>query len=438
MSKTTRSLRNKPPASSSPAIANLFRRGGAIVLWLVVIVIGVAAPGAGAAEPAWTWRITRDHDNVWLQSSYNDQEMFDYRIGAGGAVAEMRDVKNNYRRLLSPSYQGEVTDRIIQWTWWSDSITKEVADVRPFEYRFNVTQGGTGAGQISPTMSVEIHPRCDTLAERVGQRPLSPGEQAGEMTTATTSPNENQPLCDVVDIYSVPQDQWLRALQPFMRSKVSALTRYLLAPDGVLKIRRLMLVDRVFLDQQETRFEKLYVEAWTPFDRSGTFDGLALDVDADGNPTRWYKAGENIPYYPQFPVAETNGYAVVFKVGGHHTDTSVGVVFGKQQALPGGGGNLHVLNLMDWDNGVGVLPALSLSNVERGSVIDITIALLPRHDLGGGTAKLLDSLVSAIPTPVVHDPYYAASGELRDVVSRLTRNLVESGIRTEHIGGLGR
>lgn len=377
---------------------HIFIQPGIPVMILSLLVW--SAPAA-TAEPVWTWNAFTDQGDVWLRSAADGQGMFDFRLGAGGAIAEMRDVQAGAKRLLSPSFQGEATDRIIQWTWWSDSITNPIAGLPAFEHRFNVTQGGTFSNQISPTMSVRI---------RSG--------------------------VNIVDVYSLPQDQWKTQQQPHMQGKISALTRYEMAADGVLKIRRVMLVDHVYLRGEETQFDKLYVEAWSPFDRSGTFDGLALGVDANGNPNWWYQAGNNIPHYPNFPVASTNGYAVVFRIGSHQTNTAVGLVFGLSQVSPATTGNSHVLNSMSWNNGIGILPALNLSNVALGSVIDTTIALVPRHSLNAEMAGQLATLVPQIPAPVVHAPATAFAGELGDIVTRLKTNLTQSGQRTQHLAAV--
>lgn len=355
-----------------------------------------------AVEPVWTWKTSINQGDVWLRSEAGGQGMFDFRLGAGGAIAELRDIQADNKRLLSPSFQGEATDRIIQWTWWSETVTNVVEGLPAFEHRYNLTQGGTFSGGISPSMSVHIKEGSN-----------------------------------IVDVYSVPLDQWKTEQQPHMKGKVSALTRYEMAPNGVLKVRRVMLVDHVKLRGKKMGFENLYIESWSPFDRSGTFDGLALAVDSSGNPTWWYLAGTNIPNYPGLAVASTSGYAVVYRNGSHQTNTAVGLVFGKGQVSPATDGNSHVLNLMTWDNGIGILPALNLTNVAPGSVIDSTFALVPRRALDAEMAAQLTALVPQIPAPVVHAPGSKTfTGELGGIVKQLRTNLKESGKRTQNLAAL--
>ena len=49
------------------------------------------------------------------------------------------------QNLLAPSFQGERTDRVVQWTLWElgQTIRHNVASLPDFEDRFNLTQAGT-------------------------------------------------------------------------------------------------------------------------------------------------------------------------------------------------------------------------------------------------------------------------------------------------------
>lgn len=388
---------------SSPAVSSHFSSLVRKAFWayFAAHLSLMAAVSPAAADPVWTWQAFTFQNDVWLRSYADGKGMFDFRLGAGGAIAEMRDVQAGYKRLLSPSFQGEATDRIIQWTCWSDSITHPITGLPSFEHRFNITQGGDFSGQITPTLSVCI---------RSG--------------------------VNIVDVYSVPQDQWKTQQQAHMQSKFSTLTRYEMADGGVLKIRRVILVDRVYLSGAETQFAQLYLEGWSPFDRSGTFDGLALSLDSKGDPNWWYQAGSNIPNYPSFATASTHGYAVVYQVGSHQTHTAVGLVFGRGQVNPATAGNAYVLNMMSWDNGIGILPAIRLSGVALGSVIDSTIAVLPHSGLNAEMSAELSALVPQIPAPVVHPPTADLGGELGDIVARLQANLLTTGVRTQNLAGL--
>ncbi|MCE5276881.1 MAG: PEP-CTERM sorting domain-containing protein [Planctomycetaceae bacterium] len=358
---------------------------------------------ASARGQDWAWNVAVSGGDIWLASSGGGVPTFDYRIGASGAISEMRDVPDAYQRLLSPSYAGEATDRIVQWTAWSNTVRYEATSLPDFEKRFNLTQGGNFAGTISPTMAVEYNPAAGRL-----------------------------------DVYSVPQDQWKTENAAAMQSKFSALTRYEMLDQGVLAVRRVIRVGAVTLQGAPATFDHLYIEGWSPFDRSSTtFNALALGLDAAGNPNWWYRAGYNIPMYPGFDVdTQTNGYAVVYDEDAYASSTAVGLVFGKRQIVSDGSADKYEVNSMDWNNGIGILPGLTMYDVAEGSIIDQTILLVPRRQLDAGMRDLLVSLVGQVPAPVLCAPGTTFTGELAMIVSRLSGYVDASGQRTDHLGGM--
>jgi hypothetical protein len=294
----------------------------------------------------------------------------------------------------------------MQWTAWSDSLTHPVAALPKFEWRFNVTQGGTFAGEISPTISVRKSADGKTL-----------------------------------DVYSVPQDQWKSEQQPHMRGRFAALTRYAMDEAGVLKIRRVLCVGDVNLDGKPREgFEQFYLEAWTPFLRSpAAFDALALSIDPAGKPDLWYRAGQNLPAYPHLKVETTKGYAVVFNSTDPARHTAVALVYGTKQipaspdsprdALP----NDYILNSMEWDNGIAVLPALSLHDLKTGTILDQTLYLVPRPAMDAEMAALLGQLAKAPPAPAAYPPGAHFTGELSQIATTLKANLPQPGHRTDHL-----
>jgi hypothetical protein len=386
------SMDNRPP--SAPLLG-----------LLTTVLLFLLAPCLRAADN-WTWESSIVKDDLWLASSFHGRKQFTFRIGAGGAISELRDVHEKDQPLLSPSFKGEATDRIIQWTAWSDSVTHPIPALPKFEWRFNVTQGGTFVGQLSPTTLVRKSPDGRTL-----------------------------------DVYSVPQDQWKSEQQPHMRGKLAALTRYEMAGSGVLKIRRVLRVGDVTLDGNPMAgFEQFYLEAWTPFLRSpGAFDALALSIDPAGKPDLWYRAGQNLPAYPRLKVATTKGYGAVFNTGDPARHTAVALVYGVKQVHVVSdppredAANQYVLNSMEWDNGIAVLPALSLHDLKEGAIIDQTLYLIPRPAMDAEMAALLGELVKATPAPAVYPPGTHLTGELAEIATTLKASLSQPGHRTDHL-----
>ena len=368
----------------------------------------------------WTWDIKNDGTDIWLQSSLNRQSMFDYRLGTGGAIGEMRDNLNNNRSLLATSFAGESTDRIIQSTVWSQNIQNDIRK-RGYQYydRFNLTQGGTKSGRFSPTMQV------------------------------LTNPQANR-----VDIYSVARDQWDSLQQPHMQSQFSTMTRYEMKDDGVLRIRRVMRVGEVTVDGRSEEFDRMYLEAWTPFRQKGVFNSMTRKIKSTGKPARnfSYRGNESFPTYPGWRVEETKGYAAVYKKKDPQSNRAAGIVFGQKQLEHAGfsgdnpNNDRYVLNSMAWrlgtDKGIAVLPGIEFDRigmanpVTAGSIIDQSIEIVARHGLDAEFGELLRELSGELPAPILYSSDYAFTGELAGIVSQLNANLSLQGTRTDHLGAI--
>lgn len=355
-------------------------------------------------DPGWSCAAFISGDDVWLRTAQDGQERFDARVGAGGAIAELRDIAGGYAPLLSPSFNDEATDRVIQWTWWAPSVTHPVDGLPEFEWRFNVTQGGTFDDLLAPIHWVTL--------DAAGCR---------------------------VEVYASPRDQWKTEQQPHMQGTFAARTLYQVIGPGLIAIRRTLLVPPATLEGAPAPFAAVYLEGWTPM-RRPTFDALALGLAPDGAPTWWYKAGQNLPTYPQIDVSTTSGFALVFNSVAP-SDPVVGVLFGTRapcryvagECVETGG---HVLNSMEWNNGIGVLPGLHLTDVETGVVVETYMVLAPSRALMSGLPDQLYALAPTIPAPRLLEPGAALSPALAELVETLAELPAQQGTRTEHLGPL--
>ena len=132
------------------------RRG--LVVFRALLTISVSCSCLTSGQAQWSWQAFTYQNDVWMRTFDGGEPMFDYRLGAGGSVAEVRNIPNGFQRLLSPTFNGELTDRVVQYTTWSNSVVNVVPGLPAFEHRFNVTQAGTFDGLLSPTMSVVLVP----------------------------------------------------------------------------------------------------------------------------------------------------------------------------------------------------------------------------------------------------------------------------------------
>lgn len=356
-----------------------------------------------ANQPGHGWEVIASGGDLWLVSLEGNAPQFEMRLGAAGTIAGFRELSGDIKPMLAPAYKDEVTDRVIQWTTWSDSVTNRIAGLPQFEWRFNISQAGTYDNDIHPTMRVTLDAEKRTL-----------------------------------DVYAVPQEQWKPPQRTHMLAKLSCLTRYDLSDPFVLKIRRVIRVGDVILNgKRAEKFDQFGIESWTPFRRDDTsFDSLTLSLEESGKSAWGYQAGKNLPKYPQLRVEKTQGYAVVHASQDAEKRAAIGLVYGTKQvqvaADPSNQANVYQLNMMEWNDGIAILPGIWLHDIAAGTLVDQTLAVVPRHNLDKDIARLLKAIVPNIPAPAVY-PAAALPADLQDIAAELNANLSAQGERTEHL-----
>ncbi|MFJ8044151.1 hypothetical protein ACIRBX_26975 [Kitasatospora sp. NPDC096147] len=365
------------------------------------VLPAVATATPAAAATGWSWQVFTYNGDVWQRSSYNGVAQFDYRLGAGGSIAEMRYCPATYRALLSPSYAGEETDRVIQSVLWGMST----ADQAHFYDRWNIDQAGNMAGEFTRTVAVE------------------------------------QPNATTTDVWTIADKQWMSNLTGRYAGSdtVPQLTRYTRLDNGALQIRRVVRIPKIVDNGVTQTNQAFYLENWVPFKYSAdTFNGLATSLNANGSPATWYPAG-SIPNYPETPVTGTTGYSVVFKQGATTASPNVAVVQSNTNGQTYGttASVNHVRNSMGWDTGIGAFPGVHLTNSQTDSIVDYTIRIVPNSTLNAAVAADLAAQVGQLTGPKVYGPGYALPGDLPGIATRLRGYLTSpAGTRTSHLAGL--
>jgi len=367
------------------------------ILLLMSVLLGLA----NHSQAQWTKQTFPNANNIWMRLNWAGTPYFDFRISCGGTIGDFRDANRSSEALLSPPpVSGNLTDRIIQWVWWSDAITWNAN-------RYNTNQGGNYNGAFSPTY---------------------------RYVTVNSG---------VVDVYSSPQDQWQPTVAPHLYSKICCMTRYELMTDtGCLKIRRISRVPAVSTDfgAYYTTWSQLYDEAWTPFNYPG-FTAMAMAVDSNCNPTWWYRGGTsgNIPRYPHWDVNSTMGYAMVYNESNPNGHSAVGLVFGTKEPviLAPGVSTTYVYNCQSWNNGIGCQPGLTAYNIQEGSIIDQVLYIVPRPGRNASLASAMSSLAASCEAPVIYPPGYAFTGEMATIVANINALYSRGdGVRTQNLDTL--
>ena len=379
---------------------------------ILLLLSSCSAPQSSGGPPqqaSFGWAAQDYQGDVWFTLSNGSTPEFDFRLGGGGSIAEMRNATTGYSEMLSPAYQAGVdTDRVIQSTFWVDNVLGSIS--APDE-RFNLDLAGDSTGAFAQFLSLS------------------------HSNTATGIQ---------VDVYSVNSLQWYPQLNSDFAGSDPApsLTRYQLLADGTLKIRRVIRVPNVLLKGTAQPLAQIYFENWNPVGVGRNVDSMALSMDSSGNPVQWYSPS-NFPYYQNWPMpTATSGYAVGFKNGAAQTEPVIGFVFGMQPAVVDGSAGAStgttandVLNSMLVTNdGIAILPATYVYNAIPGSIVDMEFRIVPRLTAGTEFAGTVTSQVSEVAAPAVYGPSYAFSGEMATIVATLNQDVSATGVQTEHLG----
>lgn len=201
---------------------------GQVLILLLLLSGGVYAQKWSAASYA---------GDIWMNYVANNQILVQYRLGAGGCIAEARD---NAGEILGPSYtlpNGQVndTDRVIQAVAWA-------VDKNGNAY-WNVNQAGSYADAYSIVYDVVYY------------------QSEGH-----------------IDVYSICNQPF----QPTSGSGCYALfTQYWMEPNAELRIRRVVITPSIFNSGTFVPQYTFVWQAWTPLS-ADRFNAFAFGPGQDG------------------------------------------------------------------------------------------------------------------------------------------------------------
>ena len=334
--------------------------------------------------------IFSDGTDIWLYS-----KGFKFRIGCGGAISNILNERGE--ELLSPSYKDEKTDRIIQWTIWSETLKNAVPLLPTFEYRFNVTQGGDFVGNFSGVRQI------------------------------TYDPNLKQ-----IDVYMTSTSNWKLEQQRAFGGGCAGVTRYRISDDGFIHITRILTPVHITYQDRVANLGKVYLEAWTPFNKN-KFNGLALSFEEGSTKPLWWYNLDNIPTYPNIRTQETEGFAVAFDQT-NVDDTCAVFIFGNstsQTTDP-----VSILNTMSWDTGFGILPGVNVENFTEGSYIITNYTLAVSNGLTSDFLDIVYNEVEQINPPTFYANRSMLPLDYRTIADTLSGIEFLTPIKSDNLGQL--
>ena len=355
-----------------------------LLLSVPVLIAGLLLSGCGSSGNGGDG----DGDADGLRYSYDaaNQELTVYggeaptlsvSFGRCGAIREIVDLRNEpEHNLIAPSYQGESTDRVLQWTYWNSAYLGEAHDEGDGDRRVNVTmEGAYGDRELCDPLSVP---------EEGTEGGLTFRSEVSTWFYSTLNAAHGRPRFETTVKYTPVKIEREVTRRPWMLYGV-----YALDPDGELTYP---LNDQNYtLLQQPTWLvsENLgrgsvtsYLETWAPF-HSAYLPEMIL---GESN----LSIGEN--GYRFFDPEELGGWAAVAG-----TKTAVGIAFGNGGGEPGS--CLNVLYRPD-QNVSALLPCLEADWPDDYRIRQVFYLAV---DTPENIENTLSAYVENIPAPVVLD-----------------------------------
>ncbi len=351
------------------------------------------------AQPAWT--VYEDGTDLRLRSYISGQSAFDFRIGGAGAISDILDLSNNNTRLIMPHGGTETTDRVLQWTLWDLQLSGAIPGQTGAGLRFNVNQVGNAANDFNRTSTVEVHPD------------------------------------GVIDVWYKPDLQWNTGLEDQFAENMSALTRYELAADGVIKVKQMIMVGDVTLNGQPATLAHPSLGIWQPFlhDAVNGFTSIATQLDSTGAPVSGYTPAEMSTRLAQnLRYTNSNGYLVAYNANQSGSMPAIGVVFGKENSTDG----MASAFMVDFGSGLAINPNFDPSQaLQNGAVLEMNYYLVMRPSLDDQMAELVQHYAQTSMTNTVWQPGEATDNATAELIQQLSAVMTQStGVRSDHVNDL--
>jgi hypothetical protein len=356
----------------------------------------------------------RDGD-VWLTVGKSGSPSFDLRIGAAGDIAEFRDRRNSkHTMLMEPAYPGNVTDRVIQETYWSFATTN------PANGNFlNVNQAGDDLNNLNPTGFVTIH----------------------------------NPSCSI-DVYSIPQLDWNS--DEYWQNYLPTVTHYQVFSTGVVLVRRVTNVYAQIMTGglrygmpttgAQSKLTDLTLSAWVPLDPQFTVAAQHFD----GQKPDWYYLPSNISSLYK-SVSKTFGYTMLYNPDTEPQGSAgLGLIYGTKLPKCAAAGKTptkcstsktsYAITAMAGEtegaaSNFILAPNLIIEReVSMGTVVARDLYLYPTHGLSQTKIDRLDTLSQGMPAPTVYAPGAKLPPDLAPYAGYFKAPYADA--YTDHLGGI--
>lgn len=351
----------------------------------------------------WECKVITEQDDIWLKTYFKGQPQFDYRIGAGGSIAEMRSLKGKKpQALLAPSPYGRLADQQVQWTAIAQNLSRKLPNVPASGWQYQVAQGVAYDNLYVPTVAVLVK---------------SSGCQ--------------------VDVFSIPKEQYRPEQRTQWQGSFPNLTSYRIVGAGALALRQVVRISGARVEGKPAALTNLRLQTSLPLAKN-LFNTLGLGLDTEQQPRRSFGIGTSLPAFADWKQDKSDPLLLAYDAKGLADKT--GLLFGGSSQAPCRQSDTGCedfgeqrLNLFEASNSLNLLPSTLLPSVTPGDMLDQTLLLYPHYGLQTLSRPDLNWLLVQIPRPRLVPAGQQKAAGLSVIAAKLAFFEDTPGLRSNHL-----
>lgn len=379
------------------------------IVLLSTLLFGCNALQAAGLEQqplaaGWECKVLTERDDIWLRTHYQGQPQFDFRIGAGGSLAEIRQLKGKKPlAMLATSPYGRLADQQLQWTLAAESLTRKLPGVPASGWVYQVAQGLTHDNGPAPTVAALV---SDSGCQ--------------------------------VDVYATPKEQYRPEHRTVWSGSFPTLTRYKVIGPGALAIRQVLRVSGAKVEGRLVTLKNIRLQTSLPLLKP-QFNSVGLGLDNQHTPLRSYRIGPSFPAFADWP--QDKAHPLLLAYDGKSLSDRPAVAVGTSSQKPckqdadgcnGEFGELR-LNLFEATGALTLLPTTQLPQLNTGDMLDQTLLLYPSYGMGATQHEALNWMMAQIPRPRVVPTEQIKDPKLKLIATKLAFFEDAPGLRSNRL-----
>jgi hypothetical protein len=354
----------------------------------------------GTAHAQWSWQVFTYGQDLYFASYLDGAEQFDFQVGGGGCIQQMRYAPAGFVSMFAQENPGEPinqTDAVLQEVWSASKIQYPI----PAQFGasvWNVNQSGNFANTFSPVVAVQYN-------------------RAG----------------NYLDVWSVANWQWVPEEAPYLGGGIPMLTRYTFLPNGVLDIRRVWLAPGIIANGAEVPSYDIADLGWLPLARDPVFNTLIFSFAQSGEATSLKLPSTDATKTDYLQAQKTDGHVTAWS--GHNQPVLALVTGTAQPSNYSAASALYSVMVGGWRCGIFVTTILALGGITPGTIVDEDYQILARASETPEFLSTLASQTQSVQAPAIYPAGYDLSAtDLTSIVGELRVVGSQPFVQTNHLG----